>query len=355
MNAPHLFPDNVKRADRLQQLINHIGVLQSDIIKEKRRMDELDKAARASLDELLRKGEISTLEELKKKAMSNLTEEQRRNYQALIDATKTVHQIGETMFWAALVLGGPELAKFGGPAIMGLFKGASGMQAVQGSVGALVETLAKATAGTAAAAGQGVAKVAETAVKATEAAGEGAAAAAEGMNTVRRFRYKRWAKMDQKEHKLPKPSVSWANMASGSPVLGVVLLVAIPIVELFLGAKQKERLIEGIHETQVARLVVDCLREQARHVTEQMSSIKTYLDILKKGKKEEAEAFGEELLATIRTANAGIDLETLEDNLQKSDKTTSNYYGEDDLSASNVVEFALKKQEEEDKLEKGSR
>ncbi|EIN12227.1 hypothetical protein PUNSTDRAFT_41942 [Punctularia strigosozonata HHB-11173 SS5] len=321
MSTPHLFPDNVKRADRLQQLINHIGGLQSDIIKEKRRMDELDKAARAILDELLHKGDISTLEELKKKAMSKLTEEQRRTYQT----------IGETMFWAALVIGGPELAKLGGTAIMGLFKGASSMQAVQSSVSALVDTLVKATAGTAAAAGEGVAQAAQTALKSAEA-GEGTVIAAE----------------DTPEGAEVTKSIGFlGKYGKWFSRFGVVILVATPIVELFLGARQKERLIDGIHETQVARLVVDCLREQARKLTEQMTSIKTYLDMLKKGKKSEAAAFGKELLGTIRAANAGIDLESLEDGLEKSDKSSSNYYGEDDLKSATVVELALKKQDGE--------
>ncbi|KAK7031214.1 hypothetical protein VNI00_013630 [Paramarasmius palmivorus] len=351
MSAPHLFPANVKRADRLQQLINHIGILQGDIVKEKRRMEQLDKASQTLLDELLKNGDIPTLKELQEKAMTQLSEKQRREFQDLIDSTKTVHQAGETMFWIALVLGGPEIAKFSGPAIMSLFGKASSMQAIQGSIYALVETLTQATAQTAQAAGKswssellylleifqvvtflsGVANAAEKATSVAKA-GESAAAAAgaESAQATKTFgflgKYAKWFSR-----------------------LGVVLLVAVPLVELFIGAKQKERLIEGINETQVARLVVRSLREEARTLTEQMTSFKTYLDMLKKGKKAEAQEFGDELLETIRTKISEVDLEKLQDELEKSDRQSANYYGDDDLGASQVVELALKRQDGEEK------
>lgn len=49
----------MKRADRLQQLINHISSLKGDIVKETRQTEQLDKAPlRSHLNELSQKDDI---------------------------------------------------------------------------------------------------------------------------------------------------------------------------------------------------------------------------------------------------------------------------------------------------------
>ncbi|KAG6805469.1 hypothetical protein H0H93_004741, partial [Arthromyces matolae] len=54
-----------------------------------------------------------------------------------------------------------------------------------------------------------------------------------------------------------------------------------PLVEVIYGHTQKEQLLEAIHNTQVARLVIAALREEARQITNNMSSIKSYLKLFK--------------------------------------------------------------------------
>ncbi|KAG6846858.1 hypothetical protein H0H93_011390, partial [Arthromyces matolae] len=73
---------NVPRADRLQALIDHVAIIQTDVAREKRRMEELDKEAREALNALLKQGQIKSLEELNEEAMTRLTPEQKKEYQA---------------------------------------------------------------------------------------------------------------------------------------------------------------------------------------------------------------------------------------------------------------------------------
>lgn len=74
---PHAI-DNVPRAERLQQLITHIGVIQSDISNEQKRMEDLDSVCRTKLEELLKAGKVQSLDKLKEEAMSKLPDDEKR-------------------------------------------------------------------------------------------------------------------------------------------------------------------------------------------------------------------------------------------------------------------------------------
>ncbi|KAG6851421.1 hypothetical protein C0991_009307 [Blastosporella zonata] len=125
--------DNPARADRLMQLINNIGVIQTDIAKENQRMDTLEEECRTKLDQLLKDRKIDTLQELEDKAMGKLTTEEKEEFnqaykkliqlqlgnayskfQQLIKATKTVAQVSDTMMWAGLLLSSDKMVKLGG-------------------------------------------------------------------------------------------------------------------------------------------------------------------------------------------------------------------------------------------------
>ncbi|KAG5647880.1 hypothetical protein DXG03_007804 [Asterophora parasitica] len=325
----HVFyPDNVPRADRLQQLINNIGVIQTDISREKKRQDELDAQTKTKLDELLAAGKIESLAELEKKALSKLTDEEKAEYDALIKSTKLVAQVTETMLWAGLLLGGNKLISLGGKVVMALVRGIAAIQAVRVAVTAFVETISGLAKG-----GAAVAKaLASAASKARQAAD--AAKKATGFTKIEG----RVSRVFRFLGKIGK-WLSW---------FGVVLVAAAPLVELFVGANQKEELIKGIHETQVTRLVVDTLKQQARNITEQMNSTNMYLSMLHKGKKASAEAVAEEMLDTIKEQDEKIDLDALEDDLRIADKSTLAFYGKDDLEKSIVVERAKTERAEDE-------
>ncbi|KAG5647879.1 hypothetical protein DXG03_007803 [Asterophora parasitica] len=350
MPAHIFYPENVPRADRLQMLINHIAIIQTDVGREKQRMDELDKKAKETLNLLLERGEVKSLDQLNAEAMARLTDEQRQEYQALIDSTKEVGQVTNILLWAGLVLGGEQIIRYGSPVLMSLARGVAALQGVQGGISALVGAAGKLATG-AAAAGEGLAAAAQQATQtvarssaagAAAVAGESGAAAGAATDAV------------AETTKLTKPLGWIGKYGKWLSRLGVVLLLAVPLIEVIYGRKQKEQLIEGIHDTQVARLVIAALREQARKVTNEMNSIKSYLEILKKGKVTAAAevgmfsvkitpdylTFGEELLQTIRSSHAQIDLTTIERELRADDK--GDFHKSDDLAVENVVLAAIK-------------
>ncbi|KAG6909486.1 hypothetical protein DXG01_017208 [Tephrocybe rancida] len=336
----HIFyPENIPRADRLQALINHVAIIQTDVAREKKRMDELDKRAREALNTLLERGEIKTLEELNKEAMDRLTPEQRKEYMALIDATKQVGQVTNTMLWAGLVLGGDQVIRYGAPFLMSLARGLAALQGVQGILGALVGATEGVAAG-AAAAGEGIAQAAQKATQTVAESGAAGAAAA-GKTGAAAGAATETAVAETK--KVTNALTFMAKYGKWLSRLGVVLLLAVPLVEVYYGHAQKEQLVEGIHDTQVARLVIAALREEARQVTNNMNSIKAYLDLLKGNKATAAQEFGEELVQTIRSQHAQIDLTRLERDLRADiDQPTS--YKTDDLEVADVVLLALKEQ-----------
>ncbi|KAG6846843.1 hypothetical protein H0H93_011480, partial [Arthromyces matolae] len=145
---------NVPRADRLQALIDHVAIIQTDVAREKRRMEELDKEAREALNALLKQGQIKSLEQLNEEAMTRLTPVQKKEYQALIEATKQVGQVTNTMLWAGLVFGGDQILRSGAPFLMSLVRGLAALQGLQGIIGAVVGATESIAAG-AAAAGEG--------------------------------------------------------------------------------------------------------------------------------------------------------------------------------------------------------
>ncbi|KAG6817521.1 hypothetical protein H0H87_007489 [Tephrocybe sp. NHM501043] len=328
--------ENQARADRLQQLINNIGVIQTDITNEKKRMDELDEECRIKLDELLKAGDIETLQELKDKAMSKLTDAEKTEFdqvsqprlvnlcaskrlmrpasRQLINATKAVAQVTETMLWAGLLLGGNKLVNLSGKTVMAIVRGIAEIQAIRVAVAAFVETIGNLVKG-GASAGRALANVAK---KASEIV-DGLANTESRVARVFRFLGKigKW--------------LSWC---------GVVLVAAAPLIEIFVGGKQKENLIEGIHETQVTRLVVSALKHQARNITEQMSSTNMFLSLLKKGKKATADSIAEEMIESIKAEDDKISLIRLEESLREADRSTLRFYGADDLEKDIVVQRA---------------
>ncbi|KAF7353965.1 hypothetical protein MVEN_01082900 [Mycena venus] len=316
------YPDNVPRADRLQQLINNIGVLQTDIAKEKARMDELDTKSQTILNALLKEGKIKTLEELKNEAMSKLTDEQKREFEALISSTKEVAKVTETMLWIGLLLGGGKLVSLGSKAIMALVRGIAAIQAVRAVVTAFVQAIPGLARGAAAVA-EAVANAAARARAIAEAGKEAAGLAAQESKVARFFRFLgrigKW--------------LSW---------FGVVLVGVAPLIEVIVGGQQKEKLIEGIHETQVVRLVIDAIKQQARHITEQMNTSTMYLNFISKGKAATAAAIGDEMVETIKEEDSKIDLNKLEADLRDADNATVNKYFADDWDVATVVDKAEK-------------
>ncbi|EIN12225.1 hypothetical protein PUNSTDRAFT_141030 [Punctularia strigosozonata HHB-11173 SS5] len=321
------YPDNVPRADRLQQLINNIGVLQTDISQEKARMDELDEKSQTILNALLKEGKIKTLAALKNEAMSKLTDEQKHEFEALISSTKEVAKITETMLWIGLLLGGGKLVSLGSKAIMALVRGIAAIQAVRAIVTAFVEAIPGLARG-AAAVGEAVANAAARARAIAQTGKEAAGLVGQESKVARLFKFLgkigKW--------------LSW---------FGVVLVGVAPLIEVIVGGQQKDKLIEGIHETQVVRLVIDAIKQQARHVTEQMSTSTTYLNLLNKGQTGAASAIAEDMIDTIKEEDSKINLNKLEADLRDADNSTVNKYFKDDWDVATVVEKAEKEREKD--------
>ncbi|KAG6813839.1 hypothetical protein H0H92_006783 [Tricholoma furcatifolium] len=358
------YPGNQLRADRLQQLINNIGLIQTEIANEQKRMNELDTACQVKLNQLLKDGKIESLEELKKKAMSKLTDEDKDEYNQLISATRTVGQVTETMYWAGFVLGGGKLTELGGKAIMAIIRGIAGIQAVRVAVTAFIDTIGK-LAQSGASAGKGwhftysfsmkltgyLTALANVAKKASDIM-EGKCSLIARRLCFLKDEQRRRRSLGLLMHSNYLQSVyevesrmsqvfRWVGrIGKFLAWCGPALIAMAPLVEIFTGGQQKESLIEAIHETQVTRLVIDALKKQARNITEKMSSMSIFLSLLEKGKKATADAVGGEMIESIKEENEKIDLAVFEEDLRKSDQSTLRFYDKDDLDKNTVVQRA---------------
>ncbi|KAL0945739.1 hypothetical protein HGRIS_014884 [Hohenbuehelia grisea] len=87
------YPDNVPRAGRLQQLVNSIANMQTDIEDYADRMDNKNKDIRPLIDKVLEERGIDTLDELIEKAASQLSTEQQRVFRKVDGASFLASQL----------------------------------------------------------------------------------------------------------------------------------------------------------------------------------------------------------------------------------------------------------------------
>ncbi|KAL0948772.1 hypothetical protein HGRIS_008902 [Hohenbuehelia grisea] len=345
------YPDNVPRAGRLQQLVDSIANMQTDIEDYADRMDKKNKDIRPLIDKVLKERGIDTLDELIEKAASQLSADQQRVFRKLIDAAKK----GQRLSWETLV-GGLMLLPVGKAAtpkaVLGLGRyavRASNVQAIagffktveQGNPAAISSGIvAPPLSGSLCSfqiislriAAEKIIEEARESEAALEEAAKTAAEAGEGGTVV---------------EEAEKGALAAARISKLLKLLGVIGFVAtivVAIIEAVQGAKQKEKLKEAIHTCQPARLCIAYYASEGANIIQQLELCSTYLETLadKEDPKSEelAKKLHDKILDNISSANSSFDWRKRERKMDAEDKKSPSYYGDDDLEFEEVVRLA---------------
>ncbi|KAG5642912.1 hypothetical protein DXG03_001883 [Asterophora parasitica] len=130
------------------------------------------------------------------------------------------------------------------------------------------------------------------------------------------------------------------SVSTEVPALRLNVTTSTDFFGLFGGAEQKEKLIAGIHDAQIARLVTAAVRQSIRQTVDESRLLQVYLSILAKGQSPSAaQAIGEEITNHIREGQARIDLASLAAELEHMDQQ-SGAYDADDISREKVIALA---------------
>ena len=77
------FKENVKRASRLQQLVDSMGNMQTDIKHDADQMDAKDKAIRPAIDAMLKERGLDSIDDLIAKSLAKMTPEEKKQYESV--------------------------------------------------------------------------------------------------------------------------------------------------------------------------------------------------------------------------------------------------------------------------------
>ena len=75
--------DNVKRASRLQQLVDSMANMQTDIKHDADQMDSKDKAIRPAINAMLKERGIDNIDDLIAKSLAKMTPEEKKQYESV--------------------------------------------------------------------------------------------------------------------------------------------------------------------------------------------------------------------------------------------------------------------------------
>jgi hypothetical protein len=316
------YPDNDKRASRLQQLVDSMANMQTDIQNDAKAMDDKNVAIRPQIDKLLKMNGYDTMQQLIDKSMALLTPDQRKQFEAMVKDAQSSKAGFDWTYFAAGVLMLPEGLVLTGKTVMaiGSFVMKSGV--IQ-SLANLFKSGAEAGAGAAAA----VAEAAETA--STEATNEMAEAGEVGEEVAETLSF-------------ASALGTFFKVLGG---VGFVVTLVVGIVEVVEGAEQKAKLIDAIHSCQSSRLAIKYFKTEADNIIQNLTTIALYVDAMvgtdqMPANPAVATYLGQAIMTSISKLDAAINWDGLESQLDAQDRTSGLFYGDDDLPASQVVAVA---------------
>ncbi|KAI0798262.1 hypothetical protein C8Q75DRAFT_845686 [Abortiporus biennis] len=312
------YPENVERAARLQQLVDSMGNMQSDIKHYGEEIDKKNTAIRPLIDALLKDKNIDTIEDLIAKSLAKMSPDDRKQFESLIEAAKKSKAGFDWTYFAAGLLMLPEGAILTSQAIVAAGRFITRLSAIQG----LVQVFRSAESGTAAAAEaaaqlEKAALAAEDATKDVSMIGEGGVEIQEASRFLR--------------------GIGTALKVLGA--VGFVVTIIVGAIEIIQGAAQKEKLIEAIQKSQPARLCIAFYKREASNLIQQLELMVVYYESMTGPDKDEdvADRIGKKVVKNIKRDNSTIKLNELENELENQDKSAGNFYGKDDLGLDQVV------------------
>ncbi|KAG2014121.1 hypothetical protein CC2G_010964 [Coprinopsis cinerea AmutBmut pab1-1] len=326
-----LYPDNENRARRLQQLIDSMVNMQTDIKHVAEEMDKLDKRMRPTIDKLLHDNHMNGIDDLIKKAMEKMTPEEKKQFEAMIAAAKKFDTGIDITYFIGGLLFLPEGLVLSGKLVLAVGKYIGKLAIVLGvaKVFRIAAGGAEAASAAAAAASQ-LEKAAMEAEAITKEAGLGAEAGAEVAEASRIFaRVSKFVKI--------------------LGIVGFVLTIVVFVIEAIEGAQQRARFIEAIQNAQPSRLCIARYKREAMSIQQNMTTMSTYLDALTDGEQEAANYMSKKIIKNIQEQVSQINWNDLEIELERQDRQAGSYYGGDDLSTVDVIDRATKLHDEENK------
>ncbi|KAJ7813988.1 hypothetical protein B0H14DRAFT_2458285 [Mycena olivaceomarginata] len=318
------YPDNEKRASRLQQLVNSMDNMQTDIKHTAAQMDEMNEKIRPAINAMLKERQMNTVDDLIQKSMEKMTPDDKKQFEALIKAAKAAKAGFDWTYFAAGMLMLPEGAILTGKVVMSVGRFACRMQAVQG-----IAKFFKAASGgaeAAAIAAQAANDLEKGAIEAEAAAKEAGVAGEAGTEITEAAR--------------AMGRVSKFLKVIG--VIGFVVTIVVAVVEAIQGAAQKAKLIETIQNCQPARLCIAYFKRESTNIMGQLQLVATYLELASGPEADPALAkvLSNKIVKNISADNSKIDFDKLEIEMETQDRTSGGFYGDDDLPTVTVIQKA---------------
>ncbi|PIL25614.1 hypothetical protein GSI_11363 [Ganoderma sinense ZZ0214-1] len=314
------YPDNPKRAARVQQLVESTRNLQANIQDIGRQIDKKSAQYRPAIDALLKTHGVASVDDVINDAASKMSPDERKVFG--FDTTYFVAGLLMGLKGAAFTASAAISAAQWGMRMVNVMSLANFVTAAEGGEAAAAAAAAEisAEAAEAAEALEGVSEAAEAAGVAAEIAG--AATIVGSISVVLDF------------------------------FAGVGLLVglAAALVDLFEGAEQKRKLVNAIHQLQPARLTMARFEKEGVHIMDQLLTLSFYLSVSPGGSEADAAmaakasvsplplaSLAKKMVSDISDKNSKIDLNQLESDLEAQDRQARNFYGGADLSHDAVI------------------
>ncbi|KAM5536991.1 hypothetical protein V8D89_009320 [Ganoderma adspersum] len=313
------YPDNEKRASRLQQLVDSMANLQTDVKDVAVKMDKKNAQYRPAIDRLLKANGMDSVDDVISKAAAEMTPDERKAFEALIKTVKGSKADLDITYFIAGLLTVPEGVIVTGKMAIAIARW--GLRIV--NVNALANFF-----------------------KAAEGGTEAAAAAAEEAATGAEEAEKTLQEAGEVGEEVSKAAIWLGRIGTFFKVLGAVGLVVTLIaglIELVEGAEQKKKLIDAIQGLQPARLTTAFFKQEGENIMQELVTLQMYLDASPGGSDPDptiAAYIAKKLIKSITEENNTIDLSKLELELEAQDRTSSLFYGGDDLSHDEVVATA---------------
>ncbi|KAH7929534.1 hypothetical protein BV22DRAFT_1125634 [Leucogyrophana mollusca] len=306
---PVFYPDNVQRGDRLQQLIDDIANIQTQIANQSDTMDKADKSSRQSLNDLLASQGMTTFDQLMNEILGEMTPDQRQQYQDMIDfnkkfgdVTDDIMQISSMIFTVAIIAN---------IAIdVTIFTKTVGMMRVVKGYATGFKLL--------------VTEGFDVAFSYFKDFRAGLEIVTEEFTEASRF------------GKILGTAAEFCEFLGWA---GVVVDGIILIMQAVEGAEQKTKLIDGIHQTQIARLASAYFNTQAIQMSAQIDSLSDWI-MMRSSTDPDDQAAAKVLAKTIAKRIAqDVDTVTLEgtEELLEGQDNSRSHYSADDLSRADVI------------------
>ncbi|KAI0798222.1 hypothetical protein C8Q75DRAFT_40742 [Abortiporus biennis] len=315
------YPDNAQRATRLQQLVDSMANMQTDIKHSANEIDKKNTAIRPKIDALLKENGIDTIDDLIVKSTSKMTPKEKKQFESLIEAAKKSKAGFEITYFIAQLLFLPEGLILTGQGLLMAGRFVLRLSVIQG-----IAQFFNNAESTVAVAGKAASQLGKAATEAEKLAKYGGVAGEAGAEV--------------KEATSLMKKVGTALKVLGA--IGFVVTIIVGAIELIEGADQKAKLIEAIHNCQPARLCIAYFKREAANLTQQLELMQAYMESLTGPDKNKAVAatLAKKIVNNIKSQNSTIKYDDLETELEAQDKSADNYYGSDDLPFNQVVAHA---------------